>query len=149
MSKLSEADQFDEILWIDREEDTVIEDGKTKTAERVTFADGSTLELIATRETARSNEQIDKLVSVLELWTHTDYDEQTAAAASAQSSTAFGMLDEMIKLLRSAIPERSKRVCPTCDGILSCRQCRGAGCAECNRTGRCPTCDGRGSILVA
>ncbi len=70
---MNEANQVGEILWIEVEDAVVTEDDSQQTRAHITFADGSTLDLVALVKTPLPKGLPRKPISAFDLWTLTDY----------------------------------------------------------------------------
>ena len=146
-------DILDEILFRnppDATRHTETSNGVTRMVEEITFADGSRLRITAQVDMPPMADMTPRQTSYIkgngEKGKRMDGGAYEAQQLARQSM-AIRMMETFSKILRK-IPEIKKVECPVCCGEHVCNGCHGAGCEECNQTGKCPECFGRGVLAI-
>jgi len=143
---------LDEILFRDPPnaiQQAESKNGVTKLVEIVTFADGSKLAIHAQVPLPPMADMTPSEVFSIKLSGEKSQksDEGIGEANSlARQSMAVRLMARISHLL-DGIPEVSKIKCPACKGQKLCILCGGTGCTQCNDTGACKECGGRGYVL--
>lgn len=125
-----------------------VRDGRTRTMETLTFADGSKLTISAEVPLPPTMELTPARIKYLRMTGERGErldDGSSEAMSLARQSSAFSLIERLCALL-DEVPVCEKVPCPTCQGEGRCCLCGGRGCDECLGGGACPDCRGRGSV---